>query len=87
MSEFDDVQKINKQNQEAAQKRAVAFHDVFVKSESGRTILAEWVNLYCMSGVPGNNASEREVGKRDGKQELIKSIIDQINIATGEKRK
>ena len=74
---------IKNKMQEARQARATAYHDVFVKSPAGAKILTEWISSYSMGGIPGNNATEREVALRDGKQQLIKTIIDQINIATG----
>ena len=79
---MDDVEDLRDTLHEAYQARKIAYHDTFVKSKAGGKVLAEWVNSYCMGGIPGNNATERECGKRDGKQELIKMIIDLIN--TGE---
>ncbi len=85
MSDFDNVEDINKKFKEAAQKRAVAYHDVFVKSESGQLIMQELMNKYCMSNVPVS-ASEREVGMHDGGREVVLGIIAQLNIATGENK-
>ena len=82
--DFDSVTNIQAKMKEAQHKRATAYHDIFVKSESGRKILEEWVNSYCMGGVPNYSASIREVAMRDGKQELIKTIIDQLNVASGD---
>lgn len=81
----EEAESIKDKMHEAKQQRATAYHDTFVKNPAGAKILAEWINLYCMGGVPGTNATQREVGMRDGKQELIKTIVTQINNATGEK--
>ncbi len=81
----EETEYLKDKMQEARQTRAVAYHDLFVKNKTGAKILSEWINSYSMGNVPGVNATAREAAMRDGKQQLIKMIIDQINISTGEK--
>jgi len=84
--ENEDIEGVKKQHEATAAERAKAYHHLFAQDATGTRILTEWVNSYCTNGVPGPNATARECAMRDGKQELIQMIIQQITIATGENR-
>lgn len=64
----------------ATKKRAVAYHDVFAKTEAGNKILTEWIQTYCTGPVAGKSATDREVAMNDGKRELVNLILRQISI-------
>jgi len=84
MNEYDwldeeQTELQGKEIEEARQKRAQAYTHVFTSPE-GQKILEEWINRFCTGSVPDSSASVRECAMRDGKQQLIKEIIDQIAI-------
>lgn len=82
--ETDKVDELRKKHAEIKLERAKAYAHVFGHDPLGKRILSEWINLYCTGAPPGNDASMRQVSMRDGKQELIAMIIQQIQIASGE---
>ena len=84
--ETDKLDDIKAEHQEAIQARATGYHHVFAQEPLGMKILAEWVGRFCTGGVPGPDASARQCAMRDGKQELVAEIIQQIQIATGERQ-
>jgi ABC-type sulfate transport system substrate-binding protein len=84
MDEYDwldelEAEKNGRTVEEARQKRAQAYFNVFTSPE-GQKILEEWVSRFCTGAVPDATASVRECAMRDGKQQLIKEILDQIAI-------
>ena len=84
MNEYDwlDDEQTETQTKEieaARQKRAQAYFRVFT-SDDGKKILEEWISRFCTGSVPDASASVRETAMRDGKQQLIKEIIDQIAV-------
>ena len=84
MDEYDyfeetEVEQTGREIEEARQIRAQAYFNVFTSPE-GQKILEEWVGRFCTGGVPDGSASVRECAMRDGKQQLVKEIIDQIAI-------
>ena len=82
--ETEEVEEAQKKTAAVIQERAKAYHHLFVQDKIGQRILGEWINLYCTGGVPSGSATPRQCAMRDGKQELIQHIIQQIHIATGE---
>tara|TARA_R110000796_G_scaffold76768_3_gene171600 strand:+ start:12129 stop:12428 length:300 start_codon:yes stop_codon:yes gene_type:complete len=82
-SRDENVQKEQDRVVTAKKRRAVAYHDVFSKTEAGRNILTEWVQSFCTSKPASSNATDREVHMNDGKRELVSEILIQIQI--GEK--
>lgn len=82
--ELDETEKQQREAEAAHRIRAQAYHHIFVQDPLGQKILAEWVNDYCTGHPPSPSASEREVGMVDGKRQLVKLILDQITIATGD---
>lgn len=83
--DFDgELDKARKDNEAARHIRASAYHHVFAQDAMGQKILTEWVTSFCTGSPPPPSASEREVGMMDGKRELVKLILDQISIVTGE---
>jgi hypothetical protein len=84
MDEYDWLDESTTENherqiEEARQKRAQAYFNVFTSPE-GQKILEEWVSRFCTGAVPDASASVRECAMRDGKQQLVKEILDQIAI-------
>ena len=84
MDEYDyfeeaEVEQTGREVEEARQKRAQAYFNVFTSPE-GQKILEEWVSRFCTGAVPDAAASVRECAMRDGKQQLVKEILDQIAI-------
>ena len=87
--DWDHTDTIEQQQKEilaAAHRKAQAYHHIFAQDPLGQKILSEWVQEYCTGNPPGPNATEREVGMMDGKRQLVKMILDQITIATGDRR-
>lgn len=82
--ELDEIRQQMREAEAAQHRRATAYHHIFAQDPLGQKILAEWVNDYCTGHPPSPNASEREVGMMDGKRQLVKLILDQITIVTGE---
>lgn len=82
--ESDQIDEAQKKNAAARAERAKAYAHVFGHEPMGQKILAEWVNMYCTGAPPGPDATVRQTGMRDGKQELVAMIIQQIQIASGE---
>ncbi len=82
--ELDAIEEQKEKIQSAQHIRATAYSHVFAQDPLGQKILAEWVNDYCTGNPPSASASEREVGMMDGKRQLVRMILDQIVIATGE---
>lgn len=80
----EELEEKHKLDQAAMLERAKAYHHLFAQDPIGQKILTEWINSYCTGNVPGNDASMRQVSMRDGKQQLVQFIIQQIQIATGE---
>lgn len=84
MDEYDyfeesEVEQNGREIEEARHKRAQAYFNVFTSPE-GQKILEEWISRFCTGAVPDASASIRECAMRDGKQQLVKEIIDQIAI-------
>lgn len=84
MDEYDyfeesEVEQNGREIEEARHKRAQAYFNVFTSPE-GQKILEEWISRFCTGAVPDASASVRECAMRDGKQQLVKEIIDQIAI-------
>ena len=78
MWEDDEELEESKKLIEEGQK---VFRDMFWNTFSdgdGNKCLEWMVQSFCTGVVPGDDASARECAKRDGKQELIKFIIDQM---------
>lgn len=82
--EVDAVEEQKKAIQAAQHQRSQAYYHVFANDPMGQKILSEWVTEYCTGQPPSVSASEREVGMMDGKRQLVKMILDQITIATGD---
>lgn len=86
MDEYDwlddeATEKTEKEITEARIRRATAYHNTFGEGD-GRKILEEWIQRFCTGAVPGAGASVRECAMRDGKQEMVKEILDQLTLAT-----
>jgi len=84
MDEYDwdeenDLALHEREVEQGRQKRAQAYHGAFTSPE-GAKILEEWVSRFCTGSTPGADASVRECAMRDGKQQLVKEILDQIAI-------
>ena len=77
----DTADKLSAEYREVRLNRAKAYHNVFAEGDGNR-ILTEWIQRFATGNVPDANASMREVGMRDGKQQLIREILDQLAIAT-----
>jgi len=76
----DQIKETQEKVIEAKKRRAVAYHDIFAKSDAGNKILTEWIQSYCTSKPAGRNATDREIHMNDGKRELISEILDQLKI-------
>lgn len=77
----DETEEAQSKINEAKLIRAKAYHHTFTTAD-GQKVLEEWVTRFCTGVVPDGNATARECAMRDGKQALIKEILDQIAIAT-----
>jgi len=75
----EDIQKIQKQNDQHNAERFARFHRVFVQNKEGAKILEEWVNTYCFGSFTTNDASVTELAKAEARREFVSMIISQIN--------
>ncbi len=76
----EETDLTKRQIEEAQSVRANAYFNTF-GSGDGAKVLEEWTNTFMFGVMPGVNATPRECAMRDGKQALIKLIVDQIQIS------
>jgi len=83
VDEEPDIERLQRQQEEKIHTTASRYHKAFVQCEDGAKLLEGWINHYCIGRPPLPSASARECGIADGKRELIREIIEQIQIAGG----
>ena len=84
MDELDEINDLAKAHKEQVHATAAIYHKGFVENPAGAKILEQWINAHCLSEPPSPDATQRECGMADGKRALVREIINQIQIITGE---
>ena len=71
------------QREAETHKRAAAYHRAFIQNEAGKNVLDNWIQQHCMKPVQGD-PSLFELGKAEGKRELIQEILNHITLIENE---
>lgn len=58
--------------------RASAYHRAFVQNEAGKSVLDNWVRMYCMTPITGSDSTLFQCGVAEGKRQMVKEILDHI---------
>ncbi len=77
----DDIKKTQDNQQELCLAIASKYHQVFKQNSIGREILNEMIKVTIMRATVHPNDSQFAVGIREGRADMVRQILQQIEIA------